>query len=705
MKNVFVTIKGRLTGGLALMGMLIVLTGMLSLNFVNQLNDQLNELSDSVVPTIETTDDLIANLWESAKVANEILASEEVEELIARREEIKQLAEQFELDRLELLKVVVLPEYIKLINDASKEQDEFVEHSLEMAEQKRIELEKEVIAEELLVKFDRTGSSLITMLDEFAIENEDEMRKAEDNGDKLVSQNASASAVNDVLGELFEKDYPVVEAALKLQRLVLEMQDTAGEFLAEEDPNALSGIQKEFAQLGQQSTEYFEILSTLAETAEDREDAKVLVSTFNNWVTGAEVEDALFDSYRDQLTAEAQADELTELLESDADNADALLEQVAAASDSIADSADENAAQVVSTAIFGIIICIIVAMVVGALVLLMSLKTVLQPINALLERMNDIADGDGDLTQRVNDSTDDELGQLASAFNRFVAKIQGLVKEIASSSEEMVASTARQNTLSKDAKQGIIKQNVETDSVASAVNQMTATSQEVSTSAANAAQSSEAVNAESERTKGVVSQSITSVKQLAHEVDDSSSVISSLAEDVQEINKVLDVIGGIAEQTNLLALNAAIEAARAGEQGRGFAVVADEVRTLAARTQKSTAEINDMIVRLRKGSEGAVEAMKQSREYGENSVSASKEAGESLEIVSDSMRVINDMNTQIATAAEEQKTTMEELSKNISTISEISQRSMETAEESEQVSLELTKLGEQLRGLVNQFKF
>jgi len=705
MKNVFVTIKGRLTGGLALMGLLIVLTGMLSLNFVNQLNDQLNELSDSVVPTIETTDDLIANLWESAKVANEILASEEVEELIARREEIKQLAEQFELDRLELLKVVVLPEYIKLINDASKEQDEFVEHSLEMAEQKRIELEKEVIAEELLVKFDRTGSSLITMLDEFAIENEDEMRKAEDNGDKLVSQNASASAVNDVLGELFEKDYPVVEAALKLQRLVLEMQDTAGEFLAEEDPNALSGIQKEFAQLGQQSTEYFEILSTLAETAEDREDAKVLVSTFNNWVTGAEVEDALFDSYRDQLTAEAQADELTELLESDADNADALLEQVAAASDSIADSADENAAQVVSTAIFGIIICIIVAMVVAALVLLMSLKTVLQPINALLERMNDIADGDGDLTQRVNDSTDDELGQLAGAFNRFVAKIQGLVKEIASSSEEMVASTARQNTLSKDAKQGIIKQNVETDSVASAVNQMTATSQEVSTSAANAAQSSEAVNAESERTKGVVSQSITSVKQLAHEVDDSSSVISSLAEDVQEINKVLDVIGGIAEQTNLLALNAAIEAARAGEQGRGFAVVADEVRTLAARTQKSTAEINDMIVRLRKGSEGAVEAMKQSREYGENSVSASKEAGESLEIVSESMRVINNMNTQIATAAEEQKTTMEELSKNISTISEISQRSMETAEESEQVSLELTKLGEQLRGLVNQFKF
>lgn len=705
MKNIFVTIKGRLTGGLALMGLLIVLTGMLSLNFVNQLNDQLNELSDSVVPTIETTDDLIANLWESAKVANEILASEEVEELIARREEIKQLAEQFEQDRLELLKVVVLPEYIKLINDASREQDEFVEHSLEMAEQKRIELEKEIIAEELLVEFDRTGSSLITMLDEFAIENEDEMRKAEDDGDKLVRQNASASAVNDVLGELFEKDYPVVEAALKLQRLVLEMQDTAGEFLAEEDPNALSGIQQEFAKLSQQSTEYFEILSTLAETAEDREDAKVLVSTFNKWVTGAEVEDALFDSYRDQLTAEALADELTELLETDADNADALLEQVAAASDSIADSADENAAQVVSTAIFGIIICIIVAMVVGALVLLMALKTVLQPINALLERMNDIADGDGDLTQRVNDSTDDELGQLAGAFNRFVAKIQGLVKEIASSSEEMVASTARQNTLSKDAKQGIIKQNVETDSVAAAVNQMTATSQEVSTSAANAAQSSEAVNAESERTKGVVSQSITSVEQLAHEVDDSSSVISSLAEDVQEINKVLDVIGGIAEQTNLLALNAAIEAARAGEQGRGFAVVADEVRTLAARTQQSTAEINDMIVRLRKGSEGAVEAMKQSREYGENSVSASKEAGESLEIVSESMRVINDMNTQIATAAEEQKTTMEELSKNISTISEISQRSMETAEESEQVSLELTKLGEQLRGLVNQFKF
>ena len=705
MKNIVATIKGRLTTGLALMSILIVLSGVLSITFVNQLEGQLNTLSDNVVPTIETTDDLIANLWESAKVANEILASEDIAELKARAEEIKNLAVTFENNRIELLKVVTVPDHVTLIEKASAEQAEFVEHSISMSEQKLIELEKEIISERLLDEFDERGAELFVMLEEFATENEAEMQKAEDDGDLLVSEGADASAVNDVLGELFEKDYPVVEAALKLQRLILEMQDTSGEYLAEENPELLPNIQNEFLALSEQSKEYFTVLTELAESEEDKQDAKILIETFNAWVTGAQGDDALFDSYRDQLKAEAMADELTELLETDADNADASLEEVAAAADAISDSADETAAEVVSSALFGIIVLTLVAVSVGILVLWIAFKTVLQPIDNLLVRMKDIAEGEGDLTQRVDDSSSDELGQLANAFNRFVSKVQGVVNQIADATEEIVSSTERQKSISIKSREDIAQQRIETDSVATAIGGIADNAKNVSSSAAKAARSSDEANQETERTKSVVRESINSVQGLAAEVDKSSQVISSLNNDIVNINKVVDVIGGIAEQTNLLALNAAIEAARAGEQGRGFAVVADEVRSLASRTQESTAEINEMIDKLQRGSQGAVDAMEQSKKFGDASVSASEEAGRSLDIVSGSISTINDMNATIATAAEGQTVTMQELSKSVDSIVMISQQSMSAAEDSEKVSQELAGLGEKLKVSVNQFKY
>lgn len=705
MQSILGTIRGRLTAGLTLMGALILISGALSLFYVNQLENQLNQLSDEVVPVMETTDDLIANLWESAKVANEILASEEIPELKARAAEIKELAKLFDDTEQELLTLISKPERVALIKKASTEQDEFLSHALKMSEQKLIELEKEIISEKLLDEFDSSGAKLISMLDEFAVENEEEMQKAEDEGDALVARGGSASDVNDVLGSLFESDYPVVEAALKLQRLVIEMQDTSGEYLAEEDPANLPNIQKEFEALAKQADEYFTVLTNLAESDEDKEDAKVLIASFNNWVTSANNEDALFDSYRDQLSAEALADQLTEELEVDVDNADAYFEEIAEEADAFSDNADEKAAEVLNQAFFGILSLTAIAIVIGALVLIVSYKTVLAPIDTLLNSMESIAEGEGDLTQRVDASSQDELGQLARAFNQFVYKVQVLVQEISTATNEIVDSTDRQRDISVRSKEAILQQGTETDSVATAMNEITVTAQEVARSAANAAQSTDEASNETKAAKSVVQQSISSVQQLASEVEKSSQVIGALATDVVEISKVLDVIGGIAEQTNLLALNAAIEAARAGEQGRGFAVVADEVRSLAARTQQSTAEINAMIERLQKGSQGAVDAMKQSKEFGNSSVASSQEAGQSLDVVFSSMDTINDMNTQIATAAEEQTTTMEDINRNINSIVQISQQTMEASEESMEVSQSLARLGEQLRSLVNQFKY
>ncbi len=332
------------------------------------------------------------------------------------------------------------------------------------------------------------------------------------------------------------------------------------------------------------------------------------------------------------------------------------------------------------------------------------IRSILIPLHKTTAAMDDISQGEGDLTARLDSSGKDELSVLSIAFNRYTEKIQGIIRQVKDTTGALTASANELNSISTETNSSMVQQRSETQQAATAVTEMASTVQEIAKSSESAAQSASDADKEAEAGKSIVGQAAETINKLAAEVEQSAQVINRLENDSDAIGSVLDVIRGIAEQTNLLALNAAIEAARAGEQGRGFAVVADEVRTLASRTQQSTQEIQEMIEKLQTGSREAVEVMNSSRTTTQQTVEKASEAADSLNKIAAAAAVISDMNRQIASAAEEQSAVAQEIDRNIVQISDLAEHGAEHTTKVSDASERLSDMSSGLEQLVRQFK-
>lgn len=326
------------------------------------------------------------------------------------------------------------------------------------------------------------------------------------------------------------------------------------------------------------------------------------------------------------------------------------------------------------------------------------------PLSNAVEAMKDIAEGEGDLTSRLKVSGKDEIGQLAEAFNGFISKMQGLIREVTASTSQLSAAAEEMSMITGETRTGVQRQQSETALVATAITEMSSTVHEVANNAETAASAASQADSQTEQGKQIVSSTMSSITSLATEVERASTVINQLENDSESIGSVLEVIRGIAEQTNLLALNAAIEAARAGEQGRGFAVVADEVRSLASRTQESTQEIQEMIERLQKGSRDAVVAMESGQEQASQTVEQAAQAESSLSEISAAVAQINEMNAHIAQASRQQGEVVEEVSQNIVNITQVSDESASGADQLSTASEEMANLAVNLESQVSHFK-
>lgn len=310
----------------------------------------------------------------------------------------------------------------------------------------------------------------------------------------------------------------------------------------------------------------------------------------------------------------------------------------------------------------------------------------------------------GDMTVRVNVHSQDELGELGEVFNGTVAKIRDLIDLVGQTVVEVERQADRVELVSGESSQAVTAQRGQIEQVATAMNEMSATAQEVARSAAAAVSSAQSVNDETVSGRAMVESQVGSIQRLASEIDQSVGVINQLAADSAAISQVLDVIKGIAGQTNLLALNAAIEAARAGEQGRGFAVVADEVRNLAKRTHQSTEEIEQMIGRLQNGVGATVTAMNGSHQMVENTVNQSAQVQQALENILGAVGMIVDQNQQIAAAAEQQTAVAHDIDMNIVEINQAGERTAEGAVQTEQASRQLSDQVARLKELISAFR-
>lgn len=344
----------------------------------------------------------------------------------------------------------------------------------------------------------------------------------------------------------------------------------------------------------------------------------------------------------------------------------------------------------------------IIATLIGAFAAFVLTKIVTKPLNRAVIMAHKLADGD--LTVEIKPTNNDETGILLGAMQDTVKKLREMLSTISSASNELATASEELSVITEQTAQGIAQEEIESDLVATAINQMTSTVHDVADNAAHAADAADSANKTAISGSLVVKNTISAINELSANVNDSSTKLSHVENEVVNISNILDVIKGVAEQTNLLALNAAIEAARAGEQGRGFAVVADEVRALASRTQESTQEIEAIIKKLQDGTNSTVDVMNRGKKQAELCVTHAEEAHQALELITTSINSINDLNFQIAGASEEQTKVVESINNSVVNVKHIAEENATGASQNKDSSNEIAKSAERLKQLVTQFK-
>ncbi len=351
-----------------------------------------------------------------------------------------------------------------------------------------------------------------------------------------------------------------------------------------------------------------------------------------------------------------------------------------------------------------VVMMIVIATAVALLIHFLFRAMVATRLYSLELRFQDIAEGEADLRKRVPVQGNDSIDRLGRYFNQVMDKMHGTIREVSESVDALTLESKRAGRIVTQTTEAVNQQRERVGQLATAMTEMSSTVQDIAKSMEIAAHASSETNQETSKGKNVVQQSVISVEELVGEINQTATLFKKLEQDSESIGSILDVIRGVAEQTNLLALNAAIEAARAGEQGRGFAVVADEVRTLAQRTQQSTQEIRSVIESVQSGSLNAAQAMARGQEKAKGTVAQASLAGDSLQLIATGVNTMSNMNAQVSNAIDQQMTVFEDMNRNVIEISEIAEGTAREAIGVSEVSGSIAAMASRLKATVSQFK-
>ena len=406
------------------------------------------------------------------------------------------------------------------------------------------------------------------------------------------------------------------------------------------------------------------------------------------------------------LSRANQVEELRTLLNTEllnnSDQVNAVLNRLLDINNKMALATNQQAADQYDLAFELVVILLILATALTMLFAWLLTRSITQPIAQALDAAEEIAEGN--LTRPIKVEGNDEAGRLLLAMAKMQDKLKDTLQRISGSATQLASAAEELNAVTDESARGLTQQNNEIEQAATAVNEMTSAVEEVARNAVSTSEASKNATSSAGDGRDLVQETVSAIERMSSDVQATATLIGNLAEESRDIGKVLDVIRGLADQTNLLALNAAIEAARAGEAGRGFAVVADEVRALAHRTQQSTSEIERMIGSIQAGTEHAVDSMRNSTERAESTLNIAKGAGMSLDTINTAIVEINERNLVIASAAEEQAQVAREVDRNLVNIRDLSVQSATGASQTSAASSELPRLAVDLNGMVGRFR-
>jgi len=668
------TVAMKIIGGFAIILILLILTSVISLLNLNTISDSTSQQNELAIPMLKGSNKLSLQLSQMANTTLKGFYRDDLTTLAEDLNSYKTIDAQF-IPALNQLKTLVKGES-KLIGNLNKVENTFTRFSSEalaVFENTKTSIEQKNALNEKVSNLEDKADDAVTLLLDLA---------DHDLADTILQRAIS-------LSEQLENQFnSIVSSSYEYRDTLI---DSTADLIESEISYSLEGAQSSVNEIIAELT-----MNDLEPVAEELSEAFTDIEELLSASSGI-----LFHK-KSQLTANQAAKDMLIAEEADTIKVNNILEKQVGLANQATIQAVELVKSSVTSGNTQTTIIMIASIIIAILIARFTLVSITRPLGRVNDMLNIVASGD--LSHKLDESGKDEFAQLSKNCNLLIDSLRNLIESIVNRSSQLAAAAEQTSAVTAESTTAIEEQRHQVEQAASATTEMSSTSTNVLASANDALGEIKQADDEAERVKVISARNRKTIEQLATEVDSASQVINQLQQDSASIGGILDVIRGIAEQTNLLALNAAIEAARAGEQGRGFAVVADEVRTLASRTQESTSEIQTMIEALQTGASKAVKVMDTGKSKASDCVNQSEEAEKALETITHAVHEAFDRSSQIATSAEEQSVVAHEISENLESIVAIAEQTTAGSQQTAASSSEVARLAEELQQSVQEFK-
>lgn len=670
------TVAMRVIGGFTIICVLLLITGASSLYNLNSIGKATEQVNELAIPALEGSNQLKVSFLNMGRHAIEGYYEIQLSELANKLSKYQTSQTEFE-GEFSLIKGIVQEnvELSESLQDVDGIYQQFIANVEGMFNSRKENLANIASLNNIVSEVEDNADDASTLLLDFAdldiVQDNDNLQKAAEIGEQLETSLLTLLTIS--------ADYINTQDLVRTQTIGNEVE------------LVIDQIKSRLAQM--------QSLVGSRDNTGTMQEISTLVGQVVSTVTTS---DGLLNMQVARLNKHTQAKKALEASDSNILAANVELNKLLDLAKDKSNKMKEQVASNVSGGTNQVIIIVLISLALAAWIGFRSVRAITVPLG----RVNDLLHvvSSGDLTRKLDDSADDEFGELASSVNNLIDSLKTLITGINSRATQLAAAAEETSAVTAQTTDSIQNQKLQVAQVATATTEMHSTSQLVTQSAEDTLNQIGQADVEAENVKSISLENKRTIEKLAVDVDEAASVIHKLHQDSASIGGILDVIRGVADQTNLLALNAAIEAARAGEQGRGFAVVADEVRTLASRTQKSTQEINAMIEVLQAGAEKAVTVMNQGKEQTTLCVEQTEKAAQALDLITDAVHKAHDVSSQIEQSAREQHVVSQEISEKLENIVEISEETSVGAQQTSESSMEVAKLAEELQASIQQFR-